>query len=60
MCDQNVKDISFRWYMQTWDFASQSAEVKANPNTAKQICPLLTLIQVADGLVSNLLERKDC
>lgn len=46
--------------MQTWDFAFQSVEAKANLNTAKQICPLLTLIQVADGLASNLLERKDC
>lgn len=60
MCNQDVKDISFRWYMQTWDFDFQSAEAKAILNTAKQICPLLTLIQVADGLASNLLERKDC
>lgn len=55
MCNQDVKDISFRWYMQTWDFDFQSAEAKAILNTAKQICPLLTLIQVADGLASNLL-----
>ena len=45
--------------MQTWDFALQSVEAKANLNTAKKICPLLTLVQVADGLASNLLERKD-
>lgn len=52
--------IAIRWHMQAWDIAFQSAESKANLNTAKQICPLLTLIQVADGLASNLLERKDC
>ena len=52
--------IAIRWHMQAWDLAFQSAEAKANLNTAKQICPLLTLIQVADGLASNLLERKDC
>lgn len=52
--------IAIRWHMQAWDLAFQSAEAKANLNTAKQKCPLLTLIQVADGLASNLLERKDC
>ena len=52
--------IAIRWHMQAWDLAFQSAEAKVNLNTAKQICPLLTLIQVADGLASNLLERKDC
>ena len=52
--------IAIRWHMQAWDLAFQSAEAKVNLNTAKQICPLLTLIQVAYGLASNLLERKDC
>ena len=52
--------IAIRWHMQAWDLAFQSSEAKVNLNTAKQICPLLTLIQVADGLASNLLERKDC
>lgn len=52
--------IAIRWHMQAWDLAFQSAEAKVNLNTAKQICPLLTLIQVADGLASNLLERKVC
>lgn len=52
--------IAIRWHMQAWDLAFQSAEAKANLNTAKQIYPLLTLIQVADGLASNLLERKVC
>ena len=52
--------IAIRWHMQAWDLAFQSAEAKVNLNTAKQICPLLTLIQVADGLASNLLERNDC
>lgn len=51
--------IAIRWHMQAWDLAFQSAEAKANLNTAKQICPLLTLVQVADGLASNILERKD-
>lgn len=52
--------IAIRWHMQAWDLAFQSAEAKSNLNTAKQICPLLTLIQVADDLASNLLEGKDC
>ena len=52
--------IAIRWHMQAWDLAFQSADAKANLNTAKQICPLLTLVQVADALASNLIERKMC
>lgn len=54
----NDEIMAIRWHMQAWDLPFQSAEAKSNLNTAKQICPLLTIIQVADGLASNLLERK--
>lgn len=51
--------MAIRWHMQAWDLPFQSPEAKSNLNTAKQICPLLTVVQTADGLASNLLERKD-
>jgi hypothetical protein len=37
--------------------AFQSAEAKSNLNTAKEQCPLLTVLQAADGLASALLEE---
>lgn len=50
--------MAIRWHMQAWDLPFQSADIKGNLNKAKDICPLLTLIQVADGLASSLIERK--
>lgn len=49
--------MAIRWHMHAWDLPFQSAEIKANLNTAKEICPLLSLIQAADGLSSNLIEN---
>ena len=51
--------MAIRWHMQAWDLPFQSADIKANLNEAKKICPLVALIQAADGLASNLLERKE-
>lgn len=48
--------MAIRWHMHAWDLPFQSADIKANLNTAKEICPLLSLIQAADGLSSNLIE----
>lgn len=50
--------MAIRWHMHAWDLPFQSADIKGNLNKAKEICPLLTLIQTADGLASGLLERK--
>ena len=49
--------MAIRWHMHAWDLPFQSADIKANLNTAKEICPLLSLIQAADGLSSNLIEN---
>ena len=49
--------MAIRRHMTAWDLAFQSPEMKGNLNQAKEICPLLTLIQAADGLASNMLER---
>lgn len=51
--------LAIRWHMNAWDMPFQSADIKGNYNKAKEICPLLSLIQAADGLASNLLETTD-
>lgn len=50
--------IAIRWHMNAWDLPFQSPEARNNINKAREICPLLTLIQTADGLASSSLERK--
>jgi hypothetical protein len=49
--------MAIRWHMTAWELAFQSAEAKSNLNTAKEQCPLLTVLQAADGLASALLEE---
>ncbi len=49
--------MAIRWHMTAWDLPFQSPEIKNNLNAAKERCPLMPLIQAADGLAANLLER---
>lgn len=60
-CGLDLSDdeiMAIRWHMTAWDLPFQSADLKANFNKSKEICPLLSLIQSADCLASNLIERK--
>lgn len=50
--------MAIRWHMNAWELPFQSPEAKGNFNSAKELCPLLSLIQAADGLAANLIERK--
>ena len=50
--------MAIRWHMNAWDLPFQSYDIKSNFNKAKEICLLLSLVQAADCLASNLLERK--
>ena len=50
--------MAIRWHMTAWDLAFQSPEMKGNLNAAKDRCPLLALIQAADGLSANILENR--
>ena len=50
--------MAIRWHMNAWDLPFQSYDIKSNFNKAKEICPLLSLVQAADCLASNLLDRK--
>lgn len=49
--------LAIRWHMTAWELAFQSAEQKANLQKAREIAPLCTIIQTADGLASSLLEE---
>lgn len=48
--------LAIRWHMTAWDLAFHSPEQKSNLQVAKDMAPLCTLIQAADGLSSALLE----
>ena len=48
--------LAIRWHMNVWDLPFQSADIKGNFNAAKRICPLLTLLQTADSIASNIFE----
>lgn len=48
--------IAIRWHMSAWDLAFQSAEEKSSLNAARERCPLLTVLQAADGLSAGILE----
>ncbi len=49
--------LAIRWHMTAWDLAFQSPEQKANLNVARSQVPLCIVIQSADVLASNLLEK---
>ena len=49
--------MAIRWHMTAWDLPFQSPEMKGNLNAARDRCPLLAVIQAADGLSAHLLER---
>lgn len=48
--------MAIRWHMHAWDLPFQSPDIKGNFQAAKATCPLLSLIQAADGLASHILE----
>lgn len=55
MTDSEI--MAIRWHMSAWDLAFQSAEMKNNIGLAKDKCPLLAIVQAADGLAASLLEE---
>lgn len=48
--------LAIRWHMAAWELPFQSSEAKSNLNAAREQCPLLAVLQAADGLASSLLE----
>ncbi|MCQ2229524.1 MAG: HD family phosphohydrolase [Bacteroidales bacterium] len=51
--------MAIRWHMSAWDLPFQSAELKNCINTARDKCPLCSLIQAADTLAANIIERAE-
>lgn len=49
--------MAIRWHMTAWDLPMQSPEHKESLNAAKTKTPLVSLIQLADGFATGLLER---
>lgn len=49
--------MAIRWHMAAWDLPFQSYEMKSNLDAARERCPLLAIIQAADGLAANMIER---
>lgn len=49
--------LAIRWHMSSWDLPFQSKELQACYSTAKNNCPLCSIMQAADCLASGLLEE---
>ena len=49
--------LAIRWHMTAWDLPMQSPEHKESLNVAKSFSPLISLVQLADGFATGLLER---
>lgn len=48
--------LAIRWHMTAWDLPMQSFELKRCLNTARDVHPLCSLVQLADGIAANLIE----
>lgn len=51
--------LAIRWYMETWGINMNSYEDQICFDTSQKLYPLVTIIQVADKLAANILERSD-
>lgn len=49
--------LAIRWHMAAWDLPQQSPEHKESLNAAKAKTPLVSLVQLADGFASGVVER---
>ena len=49
--------LAIRWHMTAWDLPFQSTEAGKSLNAARDLHPLCSLIQLADGVAANLLEH---
>ena len=48
--------MAIRWHMTAWNLPFQSPEHKESLNAAKKLSPLVSLVQLADGVASGLFE----
>ncbi len=50
--------LAIRWHMGAWGINMASFEDVHSYDAAKKLYPLVTIIQVADGIAASILERK--
>lgn len=50
--------LAIRWHMAAWDLSLHSQEMVGSLNKASEKSPLVSLIQAADQMAANLMERK--
>ena len=49
--------LAIRWHMTAWDLPMQSVEATKSLNAARDLHPLCSLVQLADGIAANLFEH---
>lgn len=54
----NAEILAIRWHMSAWDLPFQSYEEKSNISAANAT-PLVPLLQAADALATNIVERSE-
>jgi hypothetical protein len=52
----NDEIMAIRWHMGAWDISFQGGSSLGNYNKAKHLCPLVTVIQCADEMTTNIME----
>ena len=50
---------AIRWHMGAWDLPFQSSEMVGSINKARDLYPLVGLVQTSDTVAANLIERKE-
>lgn len=50
--------LAIRWHMGAWGVNMASYDEQRNYDEARTLYPLVTIVQVADGLAANVMERK--
>ena len=49
--------LAIRWHMGPWGVNMNSYEEQKNYDAAKKLYPLVTIVQMGDGLATNIMER---
>ena len=52
--------LAIRWHMGAWEVNMSSYEERRHYDASKKLSPLVTLVQVGDGLAASILERSGC
>ena len=50
--------LAIRWHMGAWEVNMASYEERRHYDASKKLSPLVTLVQVGDGLAASIMERQ--